>query len=251
MIRIKETLPFIKTGSYVCNEITIATYGDNVLVFDAVTTRTSVRSFLDEPVEQAVLEKLIHTASRAPSGTNMQPWETHVFTGNALKDLCAVVTEAYDKHPTGNDSEVRYYPEKWFEPFISRRRKVGWDLYGLLNIEKGDKVRMHEQHRRNFQFFDAPVGMLFTIHRDLATGSWLDYGMYLQNLMLLARSFDLHTCPQAAWADFHTQIRKHMALSEDHVIVCGMALGKMDPNAPENTLRTEREPIEKNTHFYD
>lgn len=231
--------------------MTIATYGGNVLTIDAIDTRTSVRSFLNEPVDRQILTEILTRASRAPSGTNMQPWETHVFSGDSLQKLCTVVLQAYDDQPSGRESEVRYYPDKWFEPFISRRRKVGWDLYGLLNIEKGDKQKMLAQHRRNFQFFDAPVGMLFTIHRDLATGSWLDYGMFLQNIMLLARSFDLHTCPQAAWADFHAPIRSHLSLPDDQLIVCGMALGKAVRDAPENQLRTDREPIERNTRFHD
>ena len=231
--------------------MTIATYGSTVLTFEAVDTRLSVRAFLDEPVDRQIIEQILSRASRAPSGTNMQPWQTHVFTGKPLQSLCKVVCDSYDKQPTGHVAEVRYYPENWFEPFVSRRRKVGWDLYGLLDIEKGDKARMGAQHRRNFQFFDAPVGMLFTIHRELATGSWLDYGMFLQNIMLLARSFDLHTCPQAAWADFHAPIRRHLALPDNQVLVCGMALGKADPDAPENGLRTDRAPIDENTQFYD
>lgn len=210
-----------------------------------------MRSFLDDTVDRQTIEEILLVASRAPSGTNMQPWYTHVFTGGALKSLCAVVVEAYDNELEGHQSEVNYYPESWFEPYISRRRKVGWDLYALLAIQKGDKQRMHAQHRRNFQFFDAPVGILFTIHRDLATGSWLDYGMFLQNIMLLARSHGLHTCPQAAWADFHAPIRAHLALPQDQIILCGMALGKANPDAPENRLRTVRVPLVQNTQFHE
>ncbi len=128
----------------------------------------------------------------------MQPWQVYVLTGEIRQRVCDAVCHAFDHTPEKHDSEKRYYPKKWFEPFISRRRKVGWDLYGLLGIEKGDKEKMKKQHRRNFQFFDAPVGLIFTIHRDLETGSWLDYGMFLQNIMLLAREAGLHTCPQAA-----------------------------------------------------
>ncbi len=224
---------------------------DRVPVFHAIETRTSVRSFLNDPVDRQVIEQILSLSSRAPSGTNMQPWQTRVFTGEPLHQLCSVVCDAFDQQPRGYKSEMRYYPEQWFEPFISRRRKVGWDLYGLLNIQKGDKARMHAQHRRNYEFFNAPVGMLFTINRELATGSWLDYGMFLQNIMLAARAFDLHTCAQAAWSEFHPQIREHLSLPDEEMIVCGMALGKANPNAPENQLRTEREPVSQNTQFFE
>lgn len=219
-------------------------------VLDAITTRHSVRAFLSDPVNLDQLSDILNRASRAPSGTNMQPWKARVFTGNALTSLCTVVSEAFDEKPQGYNSEVPYYPATWFEPYKSRRRKVGLDLYGLLNLEKGDSAGMHTQHRRNFSFFDAPVGMIFTIHRDLATGSWLDYGMYLQNIMLAARAYGLHTCPQAAWADFHPQIRAHLALPDEEVVVCGMALGFADWNAVENQLITERAPISDQVEYF-
>ncbi len=167
-------------------------------VTNAINTRRSLRGFLGDPIPQSIVESVLRTAARAPSGTNMQPWQVYVLTGEIRQRVCDAVCHAFDHTPEKHDSEKRYYPKKWFEPFISRRRKVGWDLYGLLGIEKGDKEKMKKQHRRNFQFFDAPVGLIFTIHRDLETGSWLDYGMFLQNIMLLAREAGLHTCPQAA-----------------------------------------------------
>ncbi|MEM7292787.1 MAG: nitroreductase, partial [Pseudomonadota bacterium] len=147
--------------------------------------------------------------------------------------------------------EERYYPEKWFEPYISRRRKVGWDLYGLLGIEKGARDKMHAQHRRNFIYFDAPVGLIFTIDRKLAVGSWLDYGMFLQNIMLLAREAGLHTCPQAAWSDFLKPIRSILPLGEEEIVVCGMAIGYADPDAIENSLVTERADTADFAHFFD
>ncbi len=225
--------------------------GDIVPLFHAIETRQSVRAFEPTPVPKDIIERLLELAARAPSGTNMQPWQTRVLTGDSLASLTQRVCTAFDSNPKGHDSEVRYYPEKWFEPYVGRRRKVGWDLYGLLDIAKGDKAKMHAQHRKNFTFFGAPVGMMFTIHRDLATGSWLDYGMFLQTLMLAARAFDLHTCPQAAWADFHPEVRDELKLADEEVVVCGMALGYADQSAPENTLRTEREPINQNTAFFD
>jgi len=221
-----------------------------VSVTQAVKSRRSVRAFLPNPVDAATLRKILNDAARAPSGTNMQPWKTHVFTGESLQKLCNVTCNAFDEQPIGNESEVRYYPEQWFEPYISRRRKVGWDLYGILGIEKGDKARMHAQHRRNFQFFDAPMGLLFTIDRRLATGSWLDYGMFLQNIMLIAREYDLDTCPQAAWADFHAPIRKLLNLPENEIIVCGLAIGYADTEAAVNQLLTERVSVDDCTEFH-
>ena len=134
---------------------------------------------------------------------------------------------------------------------MARRRKVGWDLYGLLDIEKGNKEKMHAQHGRNFLFFDAPVGLIFTIDRALQVGSWLDYGMFLENIMVAARGLGLHTCPQAAFANYHAIIREQLGISEDEVVVCGMSLGYADPDAIENTLVTEREPVEGFTTFFD
>jgi nitroreductase len=181
----------------------------------------------------------------------MQPWKAYVLTGESQQRLCSSVCLAFDEQSKEYSGEVQYYPNRWFEPYLSRRRQVGWALYALLGIEKGDRARMHAQHRRNFQFFDAPVGIMFTIHRDLATGSWLDYGMYLQNIMLLAREQGLHTCPQAAWADYHAVIRKELPIGDDEVVVCGMALGYADKDAIENSLVTERAPIEQSALFLD
>jgi len=218
-------------------------------LFDAMSTRKSVRSFLNNPVEEKTVRDILVAASRAPSGTNMQPWKTYVLTGQTKTRLCETVCNAFDANPKGVESEMRYYPEQWFEPYIARRRKVGFGLYGLLGIKKGDTEKMHAQHRRNFMFFDAPVGFIFTIDRELATGSWLDYGMFLQNIMLAARSFDLHTCAQAAWADFHPTIREQLSLPDNEIVVCGMSMGFANENAPENTLATERASLDENTCF--
>lgn len=219
-------------------------YGPSRSVSDAVVSRRSLRAFLPTEVPRDLIEELLTLAARAPSGTNMQPWHAWVLMGEKRDALCEAVCASFDRTDESHDSEVRYYPEEWFDPYKARRRKVGWDLYGLLGIEKGERERMHTQHRKNFTFFDAPVGLIFTIDRRLATGSWLDYGMFLQNIMLLAREHGLHTCPQAAWADHHPVIREQLALPPEHVVVCGMALGYADPDAIENTLVTERAPLE-------
>jgi nitroreductase len=215
----------------------------NASVVDAaLISRRSIRRFLPTPVPAATVEAILDVAARAPSGTNMQPWRGYVVAGTAKDALCHAVQAAFDAREPGHAQEVQYYPDEFFEPYLARRRAVGWDLYNLLGIARGQAAKMQAQHRRNFQFFDAPVGMIFTIDRRLATGSWLDYGMFLQNVMTAARGRGLDTCAQAAWSHYHTAIRPVLDLAAEETVVCGMALGHADPDAPENTLVTTRVP---------
>ncbi|MDB5401882.1 MAG: hypothetical protein QOD93_1342 [Acetobacteraceae bacterium] len=179
----------------------------------------------------------------------MQPWRGYVLAGAAKDGLVDAVQAAFDAGEPGHVHEVQYYPDNFFEPYLSRRRAVGWDLYGLLGIAKGEAAKMKAQHRRNFQFFDAPVGMIFTIDRRLATGSWLDYGMFLENVMTSARGRGLDTCAQAAWTHYHHVIRPILGLAEEETVVCGMALGHADPDAPENALTTARVPARSFMRF--
>jgi nitroreductase len=214
----------------------------------AITMRRSVRAFLPTPVPRQTIEDILAVASRAPSGVNTQPWKVTVLTGRAKEALSRKILVAHDANAaagsTGADvGEYDYYPTEWAPPYVDRRRKIGWDLYGLLGIAKGDKARMHAQHGRNYSFFGAPVGMIFTIDRILRQGSWLDYGMFLQNVMTAARGRGLDTCPQAAFIGFHQIIREHLGLPDSQMVVCGMSLGYADGSAVENTLVTEREPV--------
>ena len=211
------------------------------LVDDAITSRRSIRRFLPTPVPAVTVEAILDAAARAPSGTNMQPWRGYVLAG-AAKDAVIDAVQAEFDAGTKRTQEVQYYPDEFFDPYLSRRRAVGWGLYGKLGIGKGDTAKMKAQHRRNFQFFDAPVGMIFTIDRRLATGSWLDYGMFLQNIMTAARGRGLDTCAQAAWSHYHQAIRPVLGITEQETVVCGMALGYADPDAPENALVTDRAP---------
>lgn len=215
----------------------------------AITSRRSVRRFLPTPIAEATVGAILDAATRAPSGTNMQPWRGYVLAGAAKDSLVAAVQAAFDAGGAGHEQEVQYYPDSFFEPYLSRRRAVGWDLYGLLGIAKGDGAKMKAQHRRNFQFFDAPVGMIFTIDRRLATGSWLDYGMFLENVMIAARGRGVDTCAQAAWTHYHRAIRPVLGLGEEETVVCGMALGFADPEAPENRLATSRAPARSFMRF--
>lgn len=211
----------------------------------AIVTRRSIRAFLPTPVPRATIEEILRVASHAPSGTNTQPWQVCVLTGAAKERLSARILAAYDDpaERARHAEEYAYYPTEWRSPYIDRRRKVGWDLYGLLGIGKADKERMHRQHGQNYRFFDAPVGLIFTIDRVMQQGSWLDYGMFLQSVMLAARARGLDTCPQAAFTQFHRLIAEELQLPPERMVVCGMSLGHADPGAVENTLATEREPV--------
>ena len=219
----------------------------------AIETRHSMRAFLPEAVPRQTIEDILRVAARAPSGTNTQPWQVHVLTGTALERMKTRVQAAYNDlgERALHNEEYAYYPTEWISPYIDRRRKVGWDLYGLLGLTKTDKAGMQAQHARNFSFFDAPVGLIFSIDRIMQQGSWLDYGMFLQNIMVAARARGLHTCPQAAWTQFHRLITEELGLGPQQMIVCGMALGHADPAAIENTLVTEREPVAGFTRFID
>ncbi len=214
----------------------------SVTLIDAMLSRRSVRAFSAEPVPRETVEAILALASRAPSGSNIQPWLVRVVAGAPLASLKRAL------HASGAGAAAlkppyEYYPVKWFEPYQSRRRALGWDLYGRLGIGKGDRERMAEQHGRNFLFFDAPVGLIFTIDRDLELGSWLDYGMFIQNVMLAARHFGLDTCPQAAIVYPHETVRRELAIPDKESLVCGMALGHALAEAPENGLVTPREPV--------
>lgn len=221
------------------------------IVLDAIASRRSVRAFLPDPVPRATVERILTAAARAPSGTNMQPWRVRVLTGGAKARLSKAVWDAAMTEPEQHKSEYAYYPAQFTEPYQSRRRKVGWDLYGLLGIKKGDTEKMRLQHARNYLFFDAPVGMICTIDRVLEIGSWLDHGMFLENIMIAARGFGLHTCPQAAFAPFHKVIRRELGIPESEMVVCGMSLGYADPDRVENTLVTAREPVSAFARFID
>jgi nitroreductase len=221
-------------------------------VDDAITSRRSIRAFLPTEIDTATIREILEVAARAPSGTNLQPWKVHVLTGAARVRLSDRILAVYNDpaQRAQHSEEYDYYPREWVSPYIDRRRKIGWDLYGLLEIGKTDKDKMHAQHGRNYLFFDAPVGMIFTIDRVLAKGSWLDYGMFLENIMVAARARGLDTCPQAAFTQFHRVIAAELGLGEHEMVVCGMALGFADPDAVANRLTTVRAPVDDFARFH-
>jgi nitroreductase len=221
----------------------------------AITSRMSARAFTQQAVSRELITEILQVASRAPSGTNTQPWKVYVLQGatrDALVDKVCAAHEAMRANPEvakQYTEQYDYYPEKWVSPYIDRRRENGWSLYGLLGIGKADKDRMHEQQQRNFKFFDAPVGLMFTIDPIMGRGSLFDYGMFVQNIMLAARARGLHTCPQAAWNGFHSIILPHIGAGEGEMMVCGMALGYADEGDKVNTLVTPRVPVNEFTHW--
>ena len=222
---------------------------DPASVDRAITSRMSARAFLPQPVPRELLTHLLEVASRAPSGTNTQPWKVYVLQGASRTQLVDKVCAAHDAMRTDPSlaevykEEYDYYPRQWVSPYIDRRRENGWSLYGLLGIAKGDKDRMHQQHQRNYRFFDAPVGLMFTVDKIMGAGSLVDMGMFLQNIMVAARGHGLHTCPQAAWNGFAKIILPHVGAGDNEMLVCGMALGYADPADPVNSFHTPREPV--------
>ena len=219
----------------------------------AITSRHSIRAFRPDPVAREDIEAILAVAARAPSGTNTQPWKVYVLTGAAKTGLSDAIT-AVHRDPAQaalHTEEYAYYPRAWVSPYLERRRKVGWDLYALLGLARDNKAGMSAQHGRNYQFFDAPVGLIFTIDRILEQGSWLDYGMFLQSIMVAARGRGLDTCPQAAFIQYHRIIAEQLNLPAGEMVVCGMALGHADPSRIENTLLTAREPVSGFARFLE
>ncbi|MEY4481336.1 MAG: hypothetical protein RIQ84_498 [Pseudomonadota bacterium] len=223
------------------------------IVDDNIKARRSIRAFLPKPVEKQEILDLLNVAARAPSGTNTQPWQVYIITGAKKQALSDEIISIFNNPEALKEQteEYNYYPATWIDPYISRRRKVGFDLYGLLGLGKGDKEKMQAQTARNYSFFDAPVGVFFVIDRVMQQGSWLDYGMFVQSVMLAAKARGLDTCPQAAFTQFHRVIAKHLDLKPEQQLVCGMSLGYADTSKIENTLVTEREPAHNFTHFIE
>jgi nitroreductase len=224
---------------------------DQQAVDAAITSRRSIRAFLPTPVPREDIAQILQVAARAPSGTNTQPWKVYVLQGERKQALSSAILAIHNQPELAklHAEEYAYYPREWISPFIERRRKVGWDLYALLGLTRDNKAGMAAQHGRNYDFFGAPVGLIFTIDRVMEQGSWLDYGMFLQNIMVAARARGLDTCPQAAFTQYHQVIGQVLELPDNETVVCGMALGVADLSKIENTLVTERVPVEEFVKF--
>lgn len=222
-------------------------------VDDVITSRRSIRAFLPRLVGMDDVKEILNVSARAPSGSNTQPWKVYVLTGNKLNLLSNRILAAHRNLEVAktHTEEYNYYPVEWISPYLERRRKVGWDLYALLGLSRENKEGMHAQHGRNYAFFNAPVGLIFTIDRVMEQGSWLDYGMFLQNIMLAARARGLDTCPQAAFTQYHKIISEVLALPPNEMLVCGMSLGYADFEKIENSLVTERTELDRYVQFLD
>jgi nitroreductase len=226
---------------------------DQQAVDAAITSRRSIRAYLPQPVAREDVAQILQVAARAPSGTNTQPWKVYVLDGERKQQLSSAILAIHSDPEQAklHTEEYAYYPREWVSPFIERRRKVGWDLYALLGLTRDNKAGMAAQHGRNYEFFGAPVGLIFTMDRIMEQGSWLDYGMFLQNIMVAARARGLDTCPQAAFTQYHRVIGQVLGLPENEIVVCGMALGVADPTKIENTLITDRMRVEEFVKFVD
>lgn len=212
-------------------------------VLEAITSRKSIRAFTDQPVPRETLEKILEISQRSPSGTNTQPWRVWLCTGTVKEAISEDVLAEVRAGQGKGYEHYDYYPKVWNDLHRDRRRGVGWGLYGLLGIQKGDREGSARQGARNFTFFDAPVGLFITIDDYLARGNWADVGMYVQTVMLAARGFGLHTCAQAAWIGHQETVFKHLGVPDDQLLVTGMSLGYADDSKIENTLVSEREDV--------
>jgi nitroreductase len=222
---------------------------DDNAILKAISSRRSVRGFLPEPVDPALIRTILATASRAPSGNNIQPWQVHVVSGEARERLSSALLAEFNAN-TPTQPDYQYYPSTWRDPYLSRRRENGWSLYNLLGIRKGDKAQSRLQHARNFSFFGAPVVIYITIDADMGQGSWLDAGMFIQALMVAARAVGLHTCPQVALVAYPDVVRKELSIGADKVLICGISLGYEDASHPANQLRTTRVAVNEFAVFH-
>jgi nitroreductase len=219
-------------------------------VFQAARTRRSIRAYKPDPVPREIVREIVELGRYAPSGSNIQPWRVHVLTGAAL----ARVSDAMKREFLNDEPERRdyaYYTDPIEEPYLARRRVCGWGLYGLLGIGRGDREKSKAYRARNYDFFGAPVGLVFSIERKLEKGSWLDYGMFLQTIMLAARAKGLHTCPQASIANYPDVVRRELGVTDEWIVVCGMALGYGDPGAEINTFQPPRIGLDEYAVFLE
>ncbi|HEX3675455.1 MAG TPA: nitroreductase [Rhizomicrobium sp.] len=214
-------------------------------VSEALATRKTVRAFRPDPVAAETVRRILSMAARAPSGGNLQPWKAYVLLGAARDELVRRVAEKRKETPMGEAPEYHIYPPALTEPYKTRRFRIGEQMYAALGIPREDKMARLKFFAGNWEFFGAPVGLIFTIDRQMQQGQWSDLGMYLQSIMLLAREHGLHTCPQEAWAVWHSTIRDYLSVPHNEMIFCGMALGHADEAAAVNTLESERAPLEE------
>lgn len=218
-------------------------------VSEALDSRFTCRAFKDTPVPRETIVQLLETAKRAPSGGNLQPWHVYVVGGDELKKFKKIIADKLPDNPFGEGTEYDIYPKSLKEPYKSRRYKVGEDMYASINVTREDKAGRLVQFAKNFQFFDAPVAMFFSIDRTMQEGQWSDLGMFIQSIMLLAREHGLDTCAQEAWAIWYKTVGEFVGIPDEQMLFCGLGIGYRDEDEPINTLRTERAPLEEFVSF--
>jgi nitroreductase len=220
-------------------------------VFVAARTRRSIRAYKPDRVPLEVLREVVALGGTAPSGSNIQPWHVHVLTGATLERVGAAIKRAFLTDEPGHKRDYDYYTDPIREPYLARRRQCGWGLYSTLGIGRGDHEKSKAYRATNYDFFGAPAGLIFTIDRELERGSWLDYGMFLQNIMLAARGRGLHTCAEAAIASYPDIVRRELNITPDNTVICGMALGYADADAIVNTFQPPRIAVDDYAMFLD
>ncbi|HEY4805257.1 MAG TPA: nitroreductase family protein [Paraburkholderia sp.] len=218
-------------------------------VSEAVTSRKSVRQFLSDPVDPAVIRRVLDTAARAPSGGNLQPWHVHVVGGETLAKLKAIMAERIAQAPAGEQMEYDIYPRELGSPYRERRYEVGEDLYRSIDVAREDQPGRLRQFARNYAFFDAPLALFCSVDRQMGPPQWADLGMFLQTVMLLLREAGLHSCTQECWARYAQSVGEFLALPRERMLFCGMAVGHEDPDAPINQWRSARVPLDAFVQF--
>jgi nitroreductase len=220
-------------------------------VFDAVDSRIACRAFLDRPVDPAIIRDLIGRAARAASGGNLQPWHVYALTGAPLAEIKRRVAAAFaDRDPRQAESEYPIYPPTMWEPYKSRREGHHVQMYGALRIARDDHAARLKQHKRNYQFFDAPVALFIAIDRKLGPGQWADLGGYIHALAFLARGYGLDTCPQEAWARMHHIVRPFVSMPPEQMLFCAVAIGYGDHEHPANGFRSPRAELGQFCRFF-
>jgi len=218
---------------------------ETISVNEAIANRRSIRQFLDKPVAKEDVIDILEQAKRAPSGGNLQPWKVYVLAGEFRDRLVNTVAEKSAINPVGDGTEYDIYPPQLTDPYRTRRRDVGSDLYQLIGIPREDKMAKFAQLAKNFEFFGAPVGLIFTIDRQMGLGQWADLGMFMQNVMLMAKSKGLDTCAQEAWAVWHKTIAEIAEIPDEEMVFAGMCLGYADSDAVINELVSKRANLDE------
>jgi nitroreductase len=218
-------------------------------VLEAVASRYSCRDFLSDPVPEQIVRDVLTLAARAPSAGNMQPWFVYVLTGKRLSALKEHMATRSAELPIGEGTDYQIYPTPLGEPYRSRRFKVGEMLYESLGVKRENKAGRYAQYAKNFQLFGAPVGLFFVREKAHGVAQWADIGGFLQTVAIVARHYNLHTCPQQAWVSFHKTIRSFLDIPDHLMLYSGMAMGYANDSAAINAWRAPRADLEDFTKF--